>query len=86
MGTLVRLLLVGGGGCGKTRIFNRVLVPLLEAFYGSHGVMKGVDSSKTATLSHGKTICAEQIEWRLIFADGASSNERAERQCAREHL
>ena len=35
VGTLVRLLLVGGGGCGTTRIFNRVLVLLLEASYGS---------------------------------------------------
>ena len=34
VGTPVRLLLVGGGGCGKTRIFNVVLVPLLEAFFG----------------------------------------------------
>ena len=56
VGTLVRLLLVGGGGCGNTRIFNRVLVPLLEAFYGSHGVLKEASSNKAARLLHGKTI------------------------------
>ena len=57
-GTLVRLLFVGGGGCGKTRIFNRVFVPLLEAFYGSQGVMKEASSNKAARLLHGKTIHA----------------------------
>ena len=58
VGTLVRLLLVGGGGCGKTRIFNRVLVPLLEAFYGPQGVVKEASSNKAARLLHGKTIHA----------------------------
>ena len=48
VGTLVRLLLVGGGGCGKTRIFNMVLVPLLEAFYGPQGVMKEASSNTAA--------------------------------------
>ena len=32
VGALVRLLIVGGGGCGKTRIINLVLTPLLQAF------------------------------------------------------
>ena len=58
VGTLVRLLLVGGGRCGKTRIINRVLVPLLEAFYGSQSVMKEASSNKAARLLHGKTIHA----------------------------
>ena len=58
VGTLVRLLLVGGGGCGKTRIFNMVLVPLLEAFYGPQGVMKEASSNKAARLLHGKTMHA----------------------------
>ena len=58
VGTLVRLLLVGGGGCGKTRIFNMVLVPLLEAFYGPQGVMKEASSNKAARLLRGKTMHA----------------------------
>jgi hypothetical protein len=58
VGTLVRLLLVGGGGCGKTRIINKVLVPLLEAFYGSQSVMKEASSNKAARLLGGKTIHA----------------------------
>ena len=58
VGTLVRLLFVGGGGCGKTRIFNRVLVPLLDAFYGPRVVMKEASSNKAARLLHGKTMHA----------------------------
>ena len=58
LGTRVRLLLVGGGGCGKTRIINKVLVPLLEAFYGSQGVLEEASSHKAARLLHGKTIHA----------------------------
>ena len=58
VGALVRLLLVGGGGCGKTRIFNKVLVPLLEEFYGPQSVMKEASSNKAARLLHGKTMHA----------------------------
>ena len=61
VGTLVRLLLVGGGGCGKTRIFNMVLVPLLEAFSSPQGVMKEASSNKAARLLHGKTMHAASI-------------------------
>ena len=55
-GALVRLLLVGGGGCGKTRIFNKVLIPLFETFYGPDGVMKEASSNKAARLLGGKTV------------------------------
>ena len=55
-GALVRLLLVGGGGCGKTLIFTQVLIPLFEAFYGPDGVMKEASSNKAARLLHGKTV------------------------------
>ena len=55
-GTLVRLLLVGGGGCGKTRIFTKVLIPLFETFYGEDGVVKEASSNKAARLLHGKTV------------------------------
>ena len=47
-GALVRLLIVGGGGCGKTHIFNKVLIPLLTAFttvrrrYGGRTSQAGV--------------------------------------------
>ena len=60
VGTLVRLLLVGGGGCGKTRIFNKVLIPLLTAFYGTDGVVKEASSNKASRLlqGRGKTIHA----------------------------
>ena len=34
---IMRLLIVGGGGCGKTRVINHVLVPLLRAYYGPQG-------------------------------------------------
>ena len=56
VGTLARLLLVGGGGCGKTRIFNKVLAPLLQTFYGPEGVMKEASSNKAARLLQGKTV------------------------------
>ena len=58
VGALVRLLIVGGGGCGKTRIFNKVLIPLLTAFYGTEGVLKQASTNKAARLLQGcgKTI------------------------------
>ena len=54
VGALVRLLIVGGGGCGKTRIFNKVLIPLLTAFYGTEGVLKQASTNKAARLRHGR--------------------------------
>ena len=35
---LLRCLLVGGGGCGKTRVINKVLRPLFQAFFGEDAV------------------------------------------------
>ena len=48
VGVLTRLLLVGGGGCGKSRIINKVLTPLLRAFYGRYGLMLEGPSNKSA--------------------------------------
>ena len=57
-GALSRLLLVGGGGAGKSRIINRVLTPVLEAYYGPAGVMKEAPSNKAARLIKGSTLHA----------------------------
>ena len=54
--TLLRCLLVGGGGCGKTRIINRVLRPLFAAFFGSDAAQTQAPSNKAARQIHGKTV------------------------------
>ena len=51
---VVRLLLVGGGGCGKTRIIQKVLTLLFRAFYKN--VVKVAPSNKAARLIKGKTM------------------------------
>ena len=48
VGTLVRLLVVGGGGCGKTLVFTKFLIPLLETRYGADGVMQEASSNKAS--------------------------------------
>eukprot|EP00438_Fugacium_kawagutii_P025227 Skav230240 [mRNA] locus=scaffold1818:78429:87690:+ [translate_table: standard] len=53
---LLRCLLVGGGGCGKTRIINQVLRPLFLAFFGDHAVQTQAPSNKAARQIHGKTL------------------------------
>ena len=55
---LLRCLLVGGGGCGKTRIINRVLRPLFQAFFGEDAVQTQAPSNKAARQIHGKTMHA----------------------------
>ena len=54
--TLLRCLLIGGGGCGKTRIINRVLRPLFSAFFGPSAVQTQAPSNKAARQIHGKTM------------------------------
>ena len=49
------MLLVGGGGCGKTRIETQVLVPLFKAFFGPQGCLCTAPSNKAARLVGGKT-------------------------------
>ena len=54
--TMFRCLLIGGGGCGKTRIINRVLRPLFSAFFGANAVQTQAPSNKAARQIHGKTM------------------------------
>ena len=54
-GVLLRCFLVGGGGCGKTCMINKVLKPLLTA--PSNKADKAT-SNKAARLIHGRTIHA----------------------------
>ncbi|CAK9022774.1 unnamed protein product [Durusdinium trenchii] len=53
---LLRCLLVGGGGCGKTRIINMVLRPLFEAVFGDGSMQALAPSNKAARQIHGRTM------------------------------
>ncbi|CAE8662687.1 unnamed protein product [Polarella glacialis] len=55
-GCKCRALIVGSGGCGKTRIINYVLKPLFAKFYGREGVLTQGPSNKAARLIKGKTM------------------------------
>ena len=50
-GRILRMLLLGGGGCGKTRIINLVLTALFLMFWGPRGCVKTAPST-TSTLNH----------------------------------
>ena len=50
------MLLVGGGGCGKTTIVLKVVKPLLMIYFGPTGVQLAAPSSKAARLINGKTV------------------------------
>ena len=54
-GRRLRLLLYGGGGCGKTRIINFALAKLFRRFYGDKGLVLTAFSNKAARLIKGKT-------------------------------
>ena len=54
-GRRLRLLLYGGGGCGKTRIINYVLAKLFRRFYGDKGLVLTAFSNKASRLIKGKT-------------------------------
>ena len=54
-GPLMRMLIFGGGGCGKTRIIVEVLRPLFRRFYGPRGCVCTAFSNKAARLVKGKT-------------------------------
>ena len=54
-GRRLRLLLYGGGGCGKTRIINYALAKLFRNFYGVKGVVLTAFSNKASRLIRGKT-------------------------------
>ena len=55
-GKLLRMLLLGGGGCGKTRIINLVLTALFTEYYGPRGVVKAAPTNKAARGILGKTL------------------------------
>ena len=56
VGVIVRILFVGGGGCGKSRVINRVLAPLLRSYYGRCGLMVEAQSNKAARNVGGCTL------------------------------
>ncbi len=58
VGMIARILFVGGGGSGKSRIINRVLTPPLKTFYGSKGLMIEAASNKAARGVGGITLHA----------------------------
>ena len=59
-GVIARILFVGGGGCGKSRVINKVLTPLLRAYYGRRGLMKEAQSNRAARgyRRHHASCCA----------------------------
>jgi hypothetical protein len=57
-GKIVRMLLLGGGGCGETRIINLVLTALFQTFWGERGCVKTAPSNKPARGILGKTLHA----------------------------
>ena len=54
-GRLLRMLVYGGGGCGKTLLVNRVISKLLVHYYGPRGCVRTAFSNKAARLIKGKT-------------------------------
>ena len=53
-GRIFLMLLLGGGGCGKTRIVNLVLTALFMEFWGERGIVKAAPSNKAARGILGK--------------------------------
>ena len=54
------VIYVGGGGCGKTTILNKILIPLFRAYFGPRGCILTAPSNKAARLIKGRTIHATQ--------------------------
>ena len=54
-GRRLRLLLYGGGTCGKIRIIYCVLANLFRRFYGNEGLVLKASSNKAARLIQSKT-------------------------------
>ena len=56
VGRILRMLLLGGGGCGKSRIVNLVLTALVLKIWGPRGCVKAAPSNKAARGILGKTL------------------------------
>ena len=70
------IILDGGGGCGKTTLALDVLLPLQEAFFGQHGVLRRAPSNKPARSLGGRTMHSSQgftAESSLMIASTAFS-------------
>ena len=53
---ILRMLLLGGGGCGNSRIVNLVLTALFLQLWGPRGCVKAAPSDKAAREIRGKTL------------------------------
>ena len=53
---LVRAILIGGGGCGKSTLSSKILLPMLETLYGKSKCVLAAPSNKAARLLKGKTL------------------------------
>ncbi len=52
-GSLARLLIVGGGGCGKTTLLMKIMMPVLQTYL--HGMLRTAPSNKAARSIGGRT-------------------------------
>ena len=52
-GSLARLLIVGGGGCGKTTLLMKIMLPVLQTYL--HGMLRTAPSNKAARSIGGRT-------------------------------
>ena len=84
-GRLSRMLLLGGGGCGKTRIINLVLTALSTEYYGPRGVVEAAPSNKACGMQdrnqcHGCPVPQLRREsksgTRLPLGTGRSAHHR----------
>ena len=54
--SLLRIVVLGGGGCGKTLMLTTVLFPLFILCFGDRGVLRCAPSNKAARHLGGKTV------------------------------
>ena len=79
VGRIARMLLLGGGGCGKTRIINLVLTALFVEFWGTNGLVKAAPSNKAARGVLGKTLhAAAKIGSSALDINSLSCPEKAQ--------